>query len=125
MRMLICIFVLVIYLASFNTYIFCLDSGQFGIRFLKLWYNYTTFGLLAFAIIDEIIGCYGYHKSLNRICKFSLLLNYILIILTHHDILLNPVTKFMLYNGSVLVITLMILLSAAQHDYFKQTHENE
>lgn len=120
MRMLICILVLIIYSASFNSYIYCLNTGSFNIETMKLWYNYTTLSMVLFIFSDEFkTRLRGHHKSLNLVCKFSLLINYILIILTHHGILTNPSSRFIIYNGSVLAITIMVFISATQYDYFK------
>lgn len=120
MRTLICILFLIFYSASFNAYIYCLDSGQFSIKEMKLWYNYMTFIMLLFVFLDEFkTRLRGHHKSLNTVCKLSLLINYILIILTHHGMLINPTYNFLIYNGSVLAVTVMVFISGTQYEYFK------
>ena len=124
MRALICAFALTIYAISFNTYIFLF--GAYPSRYMKLWYNYTTLFLILFIFIDLKIGIVsGLHKQFNDICQFTIMFNFILIILYHHSYGDSGISKLIAFNGSIFVVTVMVLFSGLRHGYFKNKHEND
>lgn len=124
MRTAIAITCLIVYVLVFNYYIQTL--GIIPIRFSKLVYNYTTCLMVVFLFLEESFGYVTYlHKQLNKVAKMSLIFNYVIIIFTHQLIISDPTNMLLIFNGSIFVTSLMILISAWQHGYFKQRYENE
>jgi|GEM_PF-2977984 len=115
-RVYITIGVLITYVALFNLYMYELDF--IPIKNSKLFYNYITFGMLLFALLDLKCGFVSFmHKQFNLICFICLLINYVIIILTHHTILRDCDPIFYSFNGAVMAVTIMIGSSIYRHGY--------
>jgi hypothetical protein len=124
MRAVICAIALILFCASMNTYIYRIDHNCLPIKEMRLWYNYTLGGFILFYIIDELFGYKNYiHENLNLICKFTSVINIILVIINHQDIMTNPLEKFLLFNGAILAVTIMILISGGRHGYFQNNND--
>ena len=120
MRSFICILVLAIYVALFNIYLYQLVNPDWSMKIVKLFYNYLTLSMLIFCLWDTKLGFENeYHEQFNWMCWGCLIINYILIILTHHTILVNCFRMFICFNGSVFATSLMIFISAKRHGLFK------
>lgn len=75
--------------------------------------------MLLFYFIDLKIGIESWwHEQFNNICFLTVILNYVLIIFNHHEILTDPIDKFLCFNGSVIVTSIMILISGGRHHAF-------
>lgn len=86
---------------------------------IKLFYNYLNIGMLLFYFFDLKTGFESeWHKEFNSICFWTLIMNYILIILNHHELITDPITKFWWFNGSVVVVSLMILINGKRLKMF-------
>lgn len=119
MRSIVCIIAIMLYSVFFSLYIFQWTNPDVPMKQLKLWYNYINVGMLIFYWIDLKTGFESeWHKEFNAICFFAVILNYILVILNHHELLNDPVSKFWCYNGSLFVTSLFVLISGGRHNAF-------
>lgn len=117
-RIALTILALCLYVILFNVYIY--DLTRIDIRSSKLFYNYLTLFMFIFIISDWKSGFVNdFHKQFNFICILSLIVNYIIIILTHHKIILSPLPEFFAFNGGVLAVTLIIVERGVRHGIFK------
>src|SRR5438046_2933976 len=104
-RIAIAVVALILYVGLFNLYIYGLHS--FDIKHSKLFYNYLTFGAILFFLADLKCGFVNdYHKQFNLILILSILLNYVLIICIHQEIINGVYPLFYIFNLSVFFITL-------------------
>lgn len=114
LRLYITILALITYVALFNLYIY--ELHRVDVKTYKLFYNYLTFSMLLFALLDLKAGFISYmHEQFNLMCFCCLLINYIVIILTHHTILKECDPIFFAYNGGVFAATIMIGSSILRH----------
>lgn len=119
MRSVRCIVVLIIYCVLFNLYLFQLVNPHVPMKQVKLLYNYLNIGMLLFYFIDLKTGFEsGWHEQFNNICFLVVILNYVLIIFSHHGLLTEPVTMFLCFNGAVIATSLFLLISGGRHDVF-------
>lgn len=118
MRIYITVIMLCLYVGLFNLYIY--DLTRINIQTSKLFYNYLTLGMVVFIVADWKAGFVSrWHEQLNFICILCLMVNYVLIILTHHTVLKKPIPMFITFNGTVLAVTILILINCIKHGYFK------
>lgn len=116
MRTILTALVLILYVGLFNFYLYELPRDFLSLKECKLLYNYLTLGMIVFYLLDKSSGFDNWlHKELNKICIFCVLINYVLIILTHHTVLKNEMTELIAFNAAIFVTTLMILISAIRH----------
>lgn len=117
-RVLITAVALCLYVGLFNLYIY--DLTRIDITSSKLFYNYLTAGMTLFYLTDWKVGFVNkYHEQINFICILCVLVNYILIILTHHTIITRPIDMFFAFNGGVFVVTILIVINFIKHGYHK------
>jgi len=119
-RLIITTFALILYLALFNLYIF--EIKRLDIQSYKLFYNYLTAGMTVFYVADWKAGFVNrYHEHINFICILCVLVNYLIIILTHHTVLHQnkPIELFYAFNGSVFAVTVLIVINFIKHGYYK------
>lgn len=89
------------------------------IEHCKLLYNYITVTMLVFCLIDSRTGFESWwHKEFNLICYLAVIINFIIIILTHHQFVSDGFWILTISNGSIFVVSLMILMSATRHGEF-------
>lgn len=118
-RAIVNIILLILYSAGFNFYLYELFYGSWLPVNSKAFYYLITTVSLFWLILDEYMGYVSYiNQKLNIIHKLCLLLNFAIITITLYG-LLNTRQYFYLYNGSIFVLSLMILTSGGRHDYFK------
>ena len=87
----------------------------------KLMYNFITASMLLFSYIDiKTITDRYYHKKFNDVAFTALFANFILILLTHLQWIGEPVNMFLIFNGLIFVVTLMILISGIRHEAFSE-----
>lgn len=112
--------VLLLYLIAFNAYIYLLSNSMLSPKQYKLTYNYITAGFFIFTFIDRLmITEASFHSQVNIGCFFALVCNYLLIILTHHQIIMFPEYEFWLFNGLVFATVLPILIFGGKHGLLK------
>lgn len=119
MRALITSVVWIAYLVMFNLYLFELTHGLSHRRGI-LMYSYITMGAIIFYLIDRSGGLVtDLHKEFNTLLILSVINNFVLIILTQHLIIRNAEQMFYMFNGTEIIITLIILFSAFRHGFIK------
>lgn len=107
------------YCTLFNVYIWAL-SNDVEYKFCALLYNYTTYGMIAFYLLDRHYqSSEPFHRQLNKICIYSVFINAFLIILTHHTIITDVVSKFLTFNGLIIAITAIVLDRGVYYGIFK------
>lgn len=114
------IIVLLGYTALNNFYLYELFWGGWDNAAVKgFFYLFTTVFILFFTV-NDIIG-YGTNIvfQLNIICKFTLLLNFIIFAFAQLNIMPKPIDYLFLLNGSVFAISIIILTSGLRHGTFK------
>lgn len=118
--------VIILYVLFFNSYIYLLSNGMLGQSERRLMYYYITGIMTAFCWWDlKTLTSERFHSDFNTVAFSALITNYILNLLNHHGIDSNPAYNFIIFNGTILVVTLSILLSGWQHGYFKTKYEND
>ncbi len=121
MRIAICLLALMAYLISFNLYIFNITNPDLLPEQKKLWYCYTTGLILVFYTID---GWNGYKSLLHdAIAKFTMIVvivNFVVIALTHHGFVSNPACLFIVYNTIWMLIVGMVLVSSWRNGLLKK-----
>lgn len=118
-RVAITIIVLILYVGLFNLYIY--DLTRVDIKTSKLFYNYLTFGGLLFFLLDIKAGFVNeYHKQFNLLLVLCILINYIIIILVHSEVLSSKNTWpiFYSFDLSVFAITLTIFICEIRYKTF-------
>lgn len=126
MRAAISFAALLLYVILFNFYIYELTNTFLSYRREKLLYDYTTSGMVIYFLIDLKTGFENdLHEQANLICILAVIMNFLFIILTLHDVLADPVKMFLTFNGSIIVTTTMILFFGIKYEYFKDTDEND
>lgn len=121
MRSIICIGVIMLYCTLFSLYIFQLTNPDVPLKQLKLFFNYLNVGMLLFYWIDLKTGFESeWHREFNSICFWVVIINYVLIIFNHHELLTDPIIKFWCFNGSVIVTSIVILISGGRHGTFNK-----
>lgn len=109
---------LVLYVMLFNLYIYELQI--IDIRIAKLFYNYLTLSMVVFYLIDRSAGFVSYfHKQFNLLCILSVIVNYVIIILTHHKILEKPIPIFYAFNCGIFLATVMVVKSMIKHKVYE------
>lgn len=112
------------YAASFNYYLYQLFYGSWETIQTKSFYYSFTILLFLWLIIDEMKGYTSYfNQAFNFACKFCIVINFIIITLTLNNKLSTPIAYFKIFDCSILVLTLMILISGCRHGYFKKNND--
>lgn len=112
MRSILTIAAIMLYCILFSLYILQIYNPDVPMKQLKLFYNYLNLGMLLFYYIDRRTGFESeWHREFNSICFWTLIVNYILIILNHHELLTDPITKFWFFNVAVAFTTLIVLIN--------------
>ncbi len=118
LRIIITISVLFLYGIAFNFYIFELLNISY--RHAALFYNYITFGMLLFCVLDWKMGFVSeFHSQFNLVGFLCLMVNYMLIILTHHKILTSPIPMFLVFNSGIFLVTMMVFVTGMKHKIFE------
>lgn len=117
MRAAITLIALCLYVGAFNLYLY--ELTKVDIRESKLFYNYTTAGMIAFFVIDLKTGFESfYHRQFNLACILAVIANFVLIILTHHLIITKPIPMFFTFNSIIFITNLIILTTLGRHGHF-------
>lgn len=119
LRVAISVLFLVAFCGSIDIYLWRFDHDCLPIKQMRIWYNTTLAVFVLFFIMDELFGYKSYlHQQYNLICKITTLLNIILVLLTHMDIIDNLFYKWLMFNGSVIATAIIITLSCFRHGTF-------
>lgn len=121
MRCIVAICFLMAYVASIDLYTVQYATHQLEPFMMKTWWNASNAGIIIFFIIDETFGFETYlHKQFNHLCKYSLLLNILIVIFTCQSIITNPFMALYVLDGSVFIASVIILINGLRHDIFKK-----
>jgi len=119
LRIYITVIAIVLYALLFNFYIYELTRVQY--RTAVLIYNYLTLSAVVFFLLDWKSGFVSkWHEQLNLICILCIIVNYLIIILTHHVILEKPIQMFYAFNGGIFAVSILILINGIKHGYFRE-----
>lgn len=121
MRSIGCILVILIYISCFNLYLYELPRHNWAIEHCKIFYNAITVVMITFCLVDSRIGFESqWHSEFNLICSIVVIINFIIIILTHLTLISDPILYCWIFNGSVFVVSLMVLISGGRHHEFNE-----
>lgn len=119
MRTAVTVVALILYVLSFNFYLYEL-THILTHRKATLLYNSITLSMLLFFILDLKLGFVSHlHEQLNLLCFLSVIANILLIICTHLFLIREPLALFFIFNGSIFATTLMVAISMYRHGFFK------
>lgn len=116
LRIGITIIALILYVGSFNLYIFMFL--QWTAFFDKLFYTCITSGAVAFAVIDWKAGFVNsYHKDFNLLLFLCILTNYLFILLKMFEVFnpAHPQPMFYAFNATVLITTITIFFNELKY----------
>jgi len=113
--------ILAVYTGCFNFYLYELFYGTWNIVSTKNFYYLSTVIALIWLDIDRATGLRTFlNEQTNFICSRTIILNFIIIILSLNNIVgAMPWLYFEIINGSIFMLTIMILTSGGRHEYFK------
>jgi len=87
---------------------------------LRTWLNFNAGVIILFTLIDEIFGYVNYiHKQFNWLCRIAFIINIFIAILTYQSVIYDPLYFLKILNGSIFVITIIIVTSGINHGIFK------
>ncbi len=117
MRTILAISAILYYCAWVCFYLLIQRSNHIDITYKKLLFYYPNASLLLFYIL---IGKNGerYLAQFKKICLFSILTNFIIIIINWHGLISNTYYMVTLFCGLVFATSLMVLISGIRHGIF-------
>lgn len=108
-------------MACYNLYFYELFWGSWNEIHTRAFYYGVTSVMMIYLFIDDFIGYSSItHRQLNLIAKAAITVNFILFTLILKNLLPNPIMYLFLLNGSIFVISCIILFSGLSHGYFKK-----
>lgn len=117
-RIAITMIALFTYDIAFNFYIY--ELLHISPNHAAILYNIITLSMLVFSVTDWKLGFVNdFHKQFNFICFLSLMVNYVLILLTRSKIIISPIPMFLIFNSGVFAVTAMIMISGIRHKIFE------
>lgn len=121
-KTLINLFALALYVSGFNFYLYELFYGSWNTLQAKGFFYIITVSFLTYIFfISKYTGQTTYlSEQFDLISKLTVLINFIIIVLTLYDLLNNHRTYFYTFNGSILVTTIMVTFSGFKHGIFKE-----
>lgn len=119
MRSIGCIVVLLLYVGLFDLYIYELTQPYLPVEYCKGMYCILNTVMIFFCLIDSRTGFESsWHKEFNLLCYLSLGINWFIMALGYFGIIYNCFPTLLISNGSIFVVTSMILISAKRHGEF-------
>jgi hypothetical protein len=120
-RIYISIFVLICYSTGFNFYLWELFYGSwYSVNAKGFYYLLTILTLIWLNIDKKLTNSSHLNKDFHSITEYAVIINFIIIMLTLYNIINIPLLYFFIYNGSVLVTTLIVLVIGTKHGIFKK-----
>ena len=120
-RLVFCIIAWIGYLISFNLYVWNLTNPVLLPEVKKLWYCYTTGLILTFYTIDSWNGYDTFmHEQIGKLIMITVIINFVLIALTHHGIVNEPTLLIITYNAIWLTIAAMVFISSWKNGLFNK-----
>lgn len=121
-RLYINLFVLVAYTAGYNFYLWELYFGNWYVINAKGFYYLVTIITLLSGVIDrnKAQNTTEASRQVGFITELAVIINFIFIVITLYDIIFTPLLYFFIYNGSVLVTTIIVTIASTRHGNFKK-----
>lgn len=116
------LFVLIGYSGLYNFYLYQLFYGSWYPVHTKGFYYLITIITLLWGIIDRkmVKNSTETSRHIGYITEIIVILNFVFIVITLYDIIFTPLLNFFIYNGSVLITTLIVLVIGTKHEIFKK-----
>lgn len=119
MRSIGCILVLLLYAALFDLYIYELTRPYLAVEYCKAMYCILNAVMIFFCLIDSRTGFESWwHSQFNMICFLALGINWVIMALGYTGVISGVFCTLLISNGSIFVVTLMILFSSIRHGEF-------
>lgn len=119
LRTLITLWAIILYTLGFELYIYELTHRFWDEHYVKLFYSYLTLGMTSFYLIDRRKNFSGfYHRQLNTICIWCVIVNYIIIIFNRHGVIGNAKGMFYWFNGGLLAVTIAVFINGIRTKLF-------
>lgn len=114
-------FVLIGYTSLFNFYLYELFYGSWYSPNTKAFLYLITIITKLYLIINrKLKRRTELSEHLDDIIEYCIVINFAIIMLSLYDIIYIPLLNFFIYNGSVLVTTLIVLIIGTRHGAFKK-----
>lgn len=110
---------LLMFLISYNIYLYKEATIHMDSRILKLWNYYSLLFLLIGIFISERFMNNFYQKQFTIISWIILFVTITVIILTNHGYIQNPYYMLGIIDLGTLLVTGIILISGGRHGAFK------
>lgn len=112
--------ILVAYTAFNNFYLYELFWGGINNATIKGMFYFVTSLFLLCQIVSEMMGYDSVRDyQISIICKCVLFANFIIFAFTQLNLMPKPIMYLYLLNGSVFVISCIIIISGIRHGYFR------
>lgn len=120
-RAYISFFALIGYTLLFNVYLCELFYGSWNVVHTKaFFYLITIFTKLYLIINRKLKRRTELSAHLDDIIEYTVIINFMIIMLSLYDLIFIPLLYFFIYNGSVLVTTIIVLIIGTRHGAFKR-----
>lgn len=116
------LFVLVSYTGLYNLYLYELFYGSWYEINTRGFYYLVTVITLICGVIDRKLpkNTTELSRNIGFITELVVIVNFIFIFITLYDIIFTPLLNFFIYNGSVLVTTMIVTIAAVKHGIIKK-----
>jgi hypothetical protein len=120
-RTILNLLILIIFMGCYNFCFYELLWGTWEKIITRLFYYKSTSVFLIVILIDELCKFSSdTHYQINIICKSTIIANFILFAMILRGTFEEPHIYLFLLNGSVLIISLIILFCGIKYDFFKK-----
>lgn len=120
-RAYISFFILIWYTLLFNVYLYELFYGTWNIVYTKAFFYLITILTKGYLIINrKVKRRTELSEHLDDIIEYTVCINFTIIMLSLYNLIFVPLLYFFIYNGSVLVTTLIVLIIGTRHGAFKK-----
>lgn len=114
-------FVLIGYTLCFNVYLYELFYGPWQpVNSKGFFYLITIVSKLYLFINRKVKKRTELSEHIDDIMDLTVIINFVIIMLSLYDLIFIPLLYFFIYNGSVLVTTLIVLIIGSKYGAFKK-----
>lgn len=108
-------------MCCYMLYFYELFFGKWNEIHTRAFYYGVTSVIMVYLLVDDILGYSSVtHRQLNLIAKASITANFIMFTLILKNTLPFPIMYLLILNGSIFVISCIILFSGISYGYFKR-----
>lgn len=120
-RAYISFFVLIGYTLCFNVYLYELFYGHWQpVNSKGFFYLITIISKVYLFINRKVKRRTELSEHIDDIMDLTVIINFVIIMLSLYDLIFIPLLYFFIYNGSVLVTTLIVLIIGTKYGAFKK-----